>query len=149
MQYINDYTKFFVDGGLFHNLVMYSNGWKCNCQILLLLSHSDKQAFGVPGWRDRWFSSVYLTSSWILFCNVSWTTLRSVLLMWIVVSSANSSHNARRYSGRTLTYIEKSKRPALNLVTHHVPAWEAWTSCCGHRHTDVCLLGRKTRMQAY
>ena len=51
---------------------------------------------------ETWFCSVYLVKSFILLCNVLWIMLRSVPLVWIVVSSASSSHSARRNHGRSL-----------------------------------------------
>ena len=39
---VDDYTSYFVASGFFHDLVMHSNGWQCNCKILPLLSRSDK-----------------------------------------------------------------------------------------------------------
>ena len=46
MVVVDDYTKYFVASGFFHNLVMHSNGWQCICQVLSPLSCSYKHPFG-------------------------------------------------------------------------------------------------------
>ena len=99
-------------------LYLHSDGWQRNRQVLF---RTNKRPFSFTA-RER---HVILFSTFdqiiLLFCNVPWTTLRSVLLVWIVVSSASSSHSARRNSGRSFRYIyRKVKSLTLILVAHRI-----------------------------